>query len=119
MWAITHREKGRIRIQWWFIGDSFARVAFKEKERFSTKMDNLLKEISTNRKISTGIYEHWTKNSELGNPSKFKMSSRRVQAFSDDLKNVEFETSEEVEVTPTFDSMGLREELIRGIYAYG
>ena len=51
--------------------------------------------------------------------TKFKMSSRRVQSISDDLKNVEFETSEEVEVTPTFDSMGLREDLIRGIYAYG
>jgi len=38
---------------------------------------------------------------------------------NDDLKNIEFETSEDVEVTPTFDAMGLREELIRGIYAYG
>lgn len=37
----------------------------------------------------------------------------------DDLKNVEFETSEDVEVTPTFDHMGLREELLRGVYAYG
>ena len=46
-------------------------------------------------------------------------SSRRVQNFSDDLKNVEFETSEEVEVTPTFDGLGLREDLLRGIYAYG
>ena len=47
-------------------------------------------------------------------------SERRVvQTMSDDLKNVEFETSEEVEVTPTFDAMGLREDLIRGIYAYG
>ena len=45
------------------------------------------------------------------------MASRRV--LTDDLKNVEFETSEEVDVTPTFDSMGLREDLIRGIYAYG
>ena len=48
-----------------------------------------------------------------------KMASRRVQAMSDDLKNVEFETSEEVEVTPTFDGMGLRDDLLRGIYAYG
>ena len=32
---------------------------------------------------------------------------------------IEFETSEEVDVTPTFDSLGLRDELIRGIYAYG
>ena len=45
------------------------------------------------------------------------MSSRRV--LSDDLKTLEFETSEDVDVTPTFDSMGLREELLRGIYAYG
>jgi|UniRef100_A0A914P376 ATP-dependent RNA helicase len=37
----------------------------------------------------------------------------------DDLANVEFETSEEVEVVPTFDKMGLREPLIRGIYSYG
>merc|ERR1711976_279805 len=48
-----------------------------------------------------------------------KMAGRRVQALTDDLKNVEFETSEEVEVIPAFDSMGLREDLLRGIYAYG
>ena len=30
-----------------------------------------------------------------------------------------FETSEEVQVYPTFDVMKLREELVRGIYAYG
>ena len=47
------------------------------------------------------------------------MAGRRVQTLTDDLKNVEFETSEEVEVTPTFDSMGIREDLLRGIYAYG
>nr|CAD7570585.1 unnamed protein product [Timema californicum] len=43
---------------------------------------------------------------------------RRV-VQTEDLSNVEFETSEDVEVIPTFDSMGLREELLRGIYAYG
>ena len=47
------------------------------------------------------------------------MVERRVQTMQDDLKNVEFETSEEVDVTPTFDGMGLREDLLRGIYAYG
>ena len=35
------------------------------------------------------------------------------------LSNVEFETSDDVKVVPTFNSMGLREELLRGIYAYG
>ena len=38
---------------------------------------------------------------------------------NEDLSNVEFETSEDVEVVPTFQSMKLREELLRGIYAYG
>ena len=37
----------------------------------------------------------------------------------EDLSNVEFETSEDVEVVPTFDNMKLREDLLRGIYAYG
>ncbi|KAK9894450.1 DEAD-domain-containing protein [Cystobasidium minutum MCA 4210] len=31
---------------------------------------------------------------------------------------LKFETSEEVKVAPTFDSMGLKEDLLRGIYAY-
>lgn len=39
--------------------------------------------------------------------------------ITEDLSNVEFETSEDVEVISTFDTMGLREELLRGIYAYG
>ncbi|CAI5440296.1 unnamed protein product [Caenorhabditis angaria] len=38
---------------------------------------------------------------------------------NDDLSAVEFESSEEVNVVPTFDKMGLREELLRGIYSYG
>lgn len=42
-----------------------------------------------------------------------------AQPTAEDLSNVEFETSEDVEVIPTFDQMGLREELLRGIYAYG
>lgn len=37
----------------------------------------------------------------------------------DDLENIEFETSEDVVVKPTFDSMKLKEELLRGIYGYG
>lgn len=46
------------------------------------------------------------------------MAGRRAAA-NEDLSNVEFETSEDVEVLPTFNSMGLREELLRGVYAYG
>lgn len=44
--------------------------------------------------------------------------SRRV-AQTEDLSNVEFETSEDVEVIPTFDKMDLREQLLRGIFGYG
>lgn len=53
--------------------------------------------------------------------TKFNMAAlqRNAQKFQEDLTNVEFETSEDVEVLPTFNTMGLREELLRGIYAYG
>lgn len=37
----------------------------------------------------------------------------------DDLEQIEFETSEDVQVMPTFDRMKLKEELLRGIYGYG
>uniref|UniRef100_A0A672FKJ4 RNA helicase n=1 Tax=Salarias fasciatus TaxID=181472 RepID=A0A672FKJ4_SALFA len=45
--------------------------------------------------------------------------SRKRILKEEDMTKVEFETSEEVDVTPTFDTMGLREDLLRGIYAYG
>ena len=44
------------------------------------------------------------------------MASRTKEG---DLSKVEFATSDGVDVVPTFDSMGLREDLLRGIYAYG
>lgn len=46
-------------------------------------------------------------------------SKRRVLDEDEDLANVEFETSDNVEVIKTFDSMGLKEDLLRGIFAYG
>lgn len=45
--------------------------------------------------------------------------ARKGGAPTEDLSNVEFETSEDVEVIPSFNSMGLKQELLRGIYAYG
>ncbi|KAK9509532.1 hypothetical protein O3M35_006830 [Rhynocoris fuscipes] len=45
------------------------------------------------------------------------MADRRI--VKEDLSYVEFETSENVEVIPSFQSMGLRDDLLRGIYAYG
>jgi len=43
---------------------------------------------------------------------------KRSQLREDD-EQVEFETSAEVQIHSSFDSMGLREELTRGIYQYG
>jgi len=47
------------------------------------------------------------------------MASRQSGQLTDDLSHVEFETSEDVEVLATFDTMHLQEDLIRGIYSYG
>lgn len=45
---------------------------------------------------------------------------RKVVADEDeDPTKIDFETSEEVDVVPTFDQLKLREELLRGVYAYG
>ncbi len=45
--------------------------------------------------------------------------SQRKPLLGDDDATTVFETSREVEVVPTFDQMGLRDDLLRGIYAYG
>lgn len=47
------------------------------------------------------------------------VGKKRQVPVNENLSNVEFETSEEVEVVPTFDNMGLRDDLMRGIYSYG
>lgn len=39
--------------------------------------------------------------------------------MADADEKIEFETSEDVEIVPSFDAMGLKDELLRGIYAYG
>jgi len=48
-----------------------------------------------------------------------QMSGSSANQLIDDLTHVEFETSEDVEVVSTFDTMHLREDLVRGIYSYG
>ncbi|KRT80921.1 helicase [Oryctes borbonicus] len=45
--------------------------------------------------------------------------NRSSTAALEDLSNVEFETSEDVDVIDKFKNMNLREELLRGIFAYG
>ena len=51
----------------------------------------------------------------VGDSSK---SQRRALLGEDDATMV-FETSKGVEVVPTFDQMNLKDDLLRGIYAYG
>lgn len=47
-----------------------------------------------------------------------KGRAERQQPLDDDAAE-EFETSREVRVIKSFDQMNLREDLLRGIYAYG
>lgn len=44
---------------------------------------------------------------------------REVKAPLEAEEPMEFETSKGVQVIKSFDQMGLREDLLRGIYAYG
>ncbi|VDN55698.1 unnamed protein product [Dracunculus medinensis] len=44
---------------------------------------------------------------------------KQIEPTVEDLSNVEFETSEEVDVVTAFDRMGLSAALLRGIYSYG
>ena len=37
----------------------------------------------------------------------------------DDKEEIEFTVTKDVQVMPDFESMGLRQELLRGIYDYG
>ena len=46
-------------------------------------------------------------------------SRQRKALLGDDDATMVFETSKGVDVVATFDGMGLREDLLRGIYAYG
>ena len=58
------------------------------------------------------------------NSANFNMASGRVVSrgrtgLGDEDDTLQFETSDGIVVVPAFDKMGLREELVRGIYAYG
>ncbi|KAF8366535.1 hypothetical protein PRIPAC_84364, partial [Pristionchus pacificus] len=58
--------------------------------------------------------------SGLHRPSDYTMAGKkRAEPTAEDLSNIEFETSEDVEICQTFDGMGLNENLIRGVYSYG
>lgn len=45
--------------------------------------------------------------------------SDEMKTEYDESEEIEFTVSKDVEVLPTFEAMGLRDELIRGIFDYG
>ena len=65
------------------------------------------------------VFSHFLRLSTPALKNQAKMAGRDRRVIEEDLANVEFETSEDVDVVPTFDSMKLREDLLRGVYAYG
>lgn len=46
-------------------------------------------------------------------------SKRRERRDFDEREQMEITTDTDVEVFSTFDAMGLKEDLLRGIYSYG
>ena len=53
--------------------------------------------------------------SDLGSASMVRQNPRRVMAPEETL---EFETSKEVQVVTSFANMGIKDDLLRGIYLY-
>ena len=71
--------------------------------------------------LKTAVAEQATKQCK-GGGKKSKRScddTDVLQELESDLVDVDFETSDDVEVTPTFAAMKLHADLLRGIYAYG
>merc|ERR1712166_1566652 len=48
-----------------------------------------------------------------------RVMENRTGGLNEDEEELIFETTDDVEVVPTFDEIGLRDDLLRGIYAYG
>ena len=57
--------------------------------------------------------------SQFARSLKQTFSCFSTHSFSDDDDQLVFETSKNVKVVPSFDDMGLSEDLLRGIYSYG
>ena len=58
---------------------------------------------------------HCFRSGPISSPCRMATKDTRRGVEEEDLANVEFETSEDVEVIPTFDSMSLREDLLRWV----
>ena len=46
-------------------------------------------------------------------------TGRKERVDYDEKESMEITTSDDVEIYTSFDSLGLKEDLLRGIYAYG
>lgn len=51
--------------------------------------------------------------------AKRSADSRKERVDYDEKESMEITTSDDVEIFTSFDSLGLKEDLLRGIYAYG
>ena len=69
-------------------------------------------------RINKNTNVHVLKMAERGLTSSSARAQNRALLGEDDASMV-FETSKEVSVIPTFDQMNLKDDLLRGIYAYG
>jgi ATP-dependent RNA helicase len=67
--------------------------------------------------IRNGHYIRKKRMSKTATGASAASSGRKVRL--EDLEKIEFETSEDVQVLPSFDRMKLKEDLLRGIYGYG
>ena len=51
--------------------------------------------------------------------SKRSATSQKERIDYDEKESMEITTSDDVEIYTSFDALGLKEDLLRGIYAYG
>ena len=46
-------------------------------------------------------------------------TGRKERVDFDEKESIEITTTDDIEIFTSFDSLGLKEDLLRGIYAYG
>jgi len=69
--------------------------------------------------VKRTVRDQHTERMSSSSSSDKRAQTTNKRILPEDDSKLKFETSEDVEVCPTFGNMGLREDLLRGIYAYG
>jgi hypothetical protein len=65
------------------------------------------------------VYSQSIHNLRAKMAAKRSADSRKERVDYDEKESMEITTSDDVEIFTSFDSLGLKEDLLRGIYAYG